>query len=626
MKNKLIKLGCLVLGALFSFASCGENGGQGKDSGQCTHTFSQEWTSNATHHWHAATCEHGEQQDAKAEHIDADEDSACDVCAYSVGHTHTFEETWQYDEDNHWKLPTCSHTEEKGELNKHSDEDTDGVCDECGSHVHTINTYGFCSGCDKETKPVDENALGSVVYATAARRNHIVSGAVDYKFEGRNNSENTIDTMQHSVEYTYGTNGVYMKRVEGDETQEDWIKPENGEVTGITVISVDGTVTAAQPSSFDTDSLLGYYFAVSTFADGYSAENVLKTLYERSQEASVLTDTFQVEHDKENKKYSFSFDSLIVNELSAEDRINGGETTVYNVNLFEVAVDFTYNDDYALTSLNIKCDCYTNDPGSSMEGLLEADVDLDYDPVTKTHTKRETAAADTYTFQVAQKEGERAEIALNDGSEYAPTDFDVKYEGADVTTLDLDVGKFTTLNIIGKPEDRFMSFIQNNMVVSVTDAEGNIVNGFANLQGAEELQIWPNNAGEYTVTLTYGEIVKTIKVTVTGTPLGGTERFEVLSTDNNAWNQIYEFKAEKNGTYTFYLPYGVGVAEFTEVDRDGYPIFEDSDIKFDYNRLGAESQEGKVSFSVILRQGQTYKLCFMFRTKGVSYTIGYDAP
>lgn len=297
MKSKFIKLGCLVLGALFSFASCGETGGQG-NSGQCKHTFSQEWTSNATHHWHAATCEHGEQQDAKAEHSDVGQDGTCDVCNYAVGHTHTFEEVWQYDEENHWKLPTCLHTEEKGELNKHSDEDTDGICDDCGSHVHTINTYGFCSGCDKETKPVDENALGSVAFAAAARRKHIISGTVDYKFAGTNNTENTIDRNEHTVEYNFGTNGLYMKKSYLDAenqamTQEDWIQSLSGEVAGITVVSTNGTVTAAQPSSFDAESLLGYYFAVSTFADGYSAENLLKVLYERSQEDSVIDGSFQ---------------------------------------------------------------------------------------------------------------------------------------------------------------------------------------------------------------------------------------------------------------------------------------------------------------------------------------------
>lgn len=332
-------------------------------------------------------------------------------------------------------------------------------------------------------------------------------------------------------------------------------------------------------------------------------------------------------HDKENKKYSFSFDSLIVNATNIVQGDNVGEI-IYNVNFFNVKVDFTYNENYALTSLNIVCDCYTNDPGADMAGaILEADVDLDYNAATGTHTMRETAAPDTYTIQVTQTAGEREEIAMNDGSQYAPTDFDLKYEGNDVTTLDLEVGQFTALNIIGKPEGKFMDFIQKNLKVSVVDADGNKPNGFGvNLQGAEELQIWPNTPGEYTVTLTYGEIVKTVKVNVTGTPLGGAYTFTVDATDNNAWNQIYEFKVEKNGTYTFYLPYGVSVAQFTEVDKDGYPVFEDSDIKFDYGRLGAEEYEGKFSFSVTLRKGTTYKLCFMFRNKGVTYTIGYDKP
>ena len=33
------------------------------------HTFSEEWTSDATYHWHAATCEHTDEVSDKAEHI-----------------------------------------------------------------------------------------------------------------------------------------------------------------------------------------------------------------------------------------------------------------------------------------------------------------------------------------------------------------------------------------------------------------------------------------------------------------------------------------------------------------------------------------------------------------------------
>ncbi len=44
-----------------------------------THTFSPAWTSDATHHWHVATCEHTDQIADKAAH-DFGTDGKCTVC------------------------------------------------------------------------------------------------------------------------------------------------------------------------------------------------------------------------------------------------------------------------------------------------------------------------------------------------------------------------------------------------------------------------------------------------------------------------------------------------------------------------------------------------------------------
>ena len=41
------------------------------------HTFAEDWTSDATHHWHAATCEHKTEVSGKAEHIFTDGICVC---------------------------------------------------------------------------------------------------------------------------------------------------------------------------------------------------------------------------------------------------------------------------------------------------------------------------------------------------------------------------------------------------------------------------------------------------------------------------------------------------------------------------------------------------------------------
>jgi hypothetical protein len=48
------------------------------------HTFSTEWSTSATEHWHAATCEHANEKSDVASHSDAGEDGVCDVCNYVI--------------------------------------------------------------------------------------------------------------------------------------------------------------------------------------------------------------------------------------------------------------------------------------------------------------------------------------------------------------------------------------------------------------------------------------------------------------------------------------------------------------------------------------------------------------
>ena len=78
-----------------------------------THTFASEWTSDATNHWHSATCEHTKEVSGKAEHsfgdwtvtkaateeVEGSKERTCTICGYKATevipklvHTHTFGE------------------------------------------------------------------------------------------------------------------------------------------------------------------------------------------------------------------------------------------------------------------------------------------------------------------------------------------------------------------------------------------------------------------------------------------------------------------------------------------------------------------------------------------------------
>ncbi len=111
-----------------------------------THTYSEGWSNNETHHWHAATCGHTGEVNGKAEHTF--EDGVCSTCGYEqkVSHEHTYSEEWSNNETHHWHEATCEHTGEVSGKAEHTFED--GVCSICGQAEKTDggNKKKGCSG------------------------------------------------------------------------------------------------------------------------------------------------------------------------------------------------------------------------------------------------------------------------------------------------------------------------------------------------------------------------------------------------------------------------------------------------------------------------------------------------
>ena len=103
------------------------------------HTFSETWTTSATEHWHAASCEHTDEVADKSAHTDGNGDFLCDDCGY-VLHTHTYAESWSMDETDHWHAATCEHTDEVADKGTHTDGNGDFLCDVCSYVLHT-HTY-----------------------------------------------------------------------------------------------------------------------------------------------------------------------------------------------------------------------------------------------------------------------------------------------------------------------------------------------------------------------------------------------------------------------------------------------------------------------------------------------------
>lgn len=125
--KKSISLAMALLMAL-SFASCSET--------PHTHEFSSAWEKDATHHWHAATCEHTEEKGSYAEHKDVNNDGVCDDCQYTdSAHVHTYASQWSANATHHWHATDCGHSLVDGKA-EHT-VDPFGKCDVCGAAIAT---------------------------------------------------------------------------------------------------------------------------------------------------------------------------------------------------------------------------------------------------------------------------------------------------------------------------------------------------------------------------------------------------------------------------------------------------------------------------------------------------------
>ena len=88
-----------------------------------THTYAEEWSFDATNHWHAATCEHTDERADVAAHADNNKDHKCDVCGYVMSQCK--DET-----GNDHKCDVCGKV-----LSECKDETGDGKCDTCGKDM-----------------------------------------------------------------------------------------------------------------------------------------------------------------------------------------------------------------------------------------------------------------------------------------------------------------------------------------------------------------------------------------------------------------------------------------------------------------------------------------------------------
>ena len=619
MKRKFLALLCVVAMVL-SLASCDAlNQLLGKNDPQddtCEHTYSDRWSTNSTQHWHAATCEHIELKADVADHTDADQDGKCDVCTYQIGHVHTFEDKWTSNDTHHWKVATCSHTEEKGELAAHVDLDANGECDVCSSHVHVLNLYGDCSVCGEHVVDVDItdiNVILPIVVANGGKVNGgtITAGSIitDLEADGDELVPYVSGNSQEIV-YVLGNGSAYYKvdtvSFYGDseytDTQETWYELlADGSVFGVYQYTYDGETSDFEvDGTASADSLVGYYYPVSTLADAYGAENLLAALYNLSQSASAIDYLYGYE----DGTYAFTFNYLAVNS-------DTGEGEGDHVDYYEVMVYFNVSENGALTNLGVVCNCYTN----SLED--EIDNDYTYDQNAGTITMKDTAVADVYAFVITQTEGERTYVSEHTKSDFFPESFDA-FVDAELTT---QLGETATVT-----EGETLVIYFGNFLPEATDAKY-IMDTFAATVD-ESVSFWAydgtasfisNVPGTYPVEFTLGTetfsftlVVEAYVPDVVDTPENSIS-VEITGANTYEWSAVGSFTATEDGDYTFVIPAGFGAWDKADCDNN-----------FSGNPYVDLYDDDGGSFTVSIKAGNTYEFYVTSTVRGVAvitYTV-----
>ncbi len=665
MKRNLVLLLCVIAMVAICLASCAKD---------CEHTFGEDWYTDKNSHWHPATCEHGEIKDSLGEHIDEGEDGICDVCAFEMGHTHTYESTWQSDETHHWKNATCSHTNQKGENSLHSDEAKDGTCDVCSAHVHNPNAAGYCthSDCGRKVKDVDESNVKAIIDALYVQQYLINSGHADTEMFGRSN-HTTGGFNTHNVEiinYLFGKDGYTYKKVETtttgesseDSLMEGWYQPEDAENT-FGMISYDGGHNFELDIS-DPNKLYGYYFTLSTIADGHGAEALLISLYDAVANNQGHIYDLVENIDAENNTVSFSFGILVVSITTVAVGDNVGDS-IYNANYFAISGSFSYTDDFALTSLELNCDIYTNDPGALPSGEFnKQDVSLEYDPDTDTfkfvkydeatdsHIETDDPIHNTYSFKITQTVGDRTEENPNPKSKFIPKSYELYLNQGDDGQL---YNKFTGATIVATQREIINLYVSDYSPVGTSLHYAPSMVSFKLFLNGEEIPnvdaydnqtavamftfageqrsffVIPKVKGVYRFEIYFmGELTHEVNINV-----GALKEDEITLKENEfavrvtkkyEWANEVIFIATEAGTYTFHLPIGIGFINADGFDAaENTPVTDDTPTPYyDYNTN--TNPDGSLipgSFTLTLAKGESIRF-YTMAVKNGAYVISYE--
>ena len=187
------------------------------------HTYSNEWSKNATEHWHAATCGHDDSRKDVGEHsfgawtVDnastccnqGTKHRVCSVCGYVENaaaelnnDAHSFASAWTYDENTHWHAATCGHAV-KGSEAAHNMRSN--------ANYPTWNDARTCTTCGYIAQPAGKNTTQSIPadYVTIPQNSRTY-----YTFTLQCDSQIRLDFIMadkancQAIAYVYDANGA----------------------------------------------------------------------------------------------------------------------------------------------------------------------------------------------------------------------------------------------------------------------------------------------------------------------------------------------------------------------------------------------------------------------------------
>ena len=242
----------------FAFAGCSQDAGDSPAPHE--HAFAAEWTSNETHHWHAATCGHDVKKDEAPHEWD--------------------HEDFQYDAESGREIKTCTvcgfvadknhaHTEDSGTVTTAVTLNTDGVrtykCTVCGEDLRTepiTKPKLYESPIDAETGLPATKASKYIYFGVFPKTVLFVCEPWEYS-PNKATVDETVSVKMGANTYYKGSNGEYYAKV-----------MENAYDTGSAYKYSDGT----QAKQSDAESYR--YFKVEpikwkVITDSYSGKCLL---------------------------------------------------------------------------------------------------------------------------------------------------------------------------------------------------------------------------------------------------------------------------------------------------------------------------------------------------------------